>query len=353
MVVALPCFHTIRRRYSDRKIVLLTNEPVAESAASAGQLLLGSGLCDEVLGYQVGLRDPRRLFRLWREISSRHFEAAFDLNSISGFEDGDGVAKCIRNYCFLKLCGIRVVVGSPRKRSDRAVDPGRGEVVRESLRLLKRIGGNCELDLADRTVWSLGLKSGERDLAAALLSEANIGASFAVVSIGTKSIVKDWGDSNWRSLLEDLSAQVGGLSMVAIGAASEFSRTQELLAAWRGPTANLCGKCQPRISAAVLERAALFIGHDSGPMHLAAAVGTPDVAIFSWHNPPGLWFPGHASWRNVRVFYPDLGGRKWTQALRDRRGEREGIMLIEPRDVAEACCTLLGGSDAMSQRGNS
>lgn len=41
----------------------------------------------------------------------------------------------------------------------------------------------------------------------------------------------------------------------------------------------------------MLARAFLFIGHDSGPMHLAAAVGTPCVAIFSGRSLPGRWFP--------------------------------------------------------------
>jgi heptosyltransferase-3 len=37
--------------------------------------------------------------------------------------------------------------------------------------------------------------------------------------------------------------------------------------------------------------AALFFGHDSGPMHLAAAVGLPCVAVFCARAKPGVWFP--------------------------------------------------------------
>jgi ADP-heptose:LPS heptosyltransferase len=57
----------------------------------------------------------------------------------------------------------------------------------------------------------------------------------------------------------------------------------------------------PRESAALLARAAAFIGLDSGPMHLAASVGTPVVAIFSTQNPPGAWFPVG---RRHRILYP-------------------------------------------------
>ncbi len=35
----------------------------------------------------------------------------------------------------------------------------------------------------------------------------------------------------------------------------------------------------------------MFLGHDSGPMHLAASVGTPVVAVFAARNIPRVWFP--------------------------------------------------------------
>jgi heptosyltransferase-2 len=42
---------------------------------------------------------------------------------------------------------------------------------------------------------------------------------------------------------------------------------------------------------AVLERADLFLGADSGPAHLAAAAGTPSVVLFSGTNRSGQWRP--------------------------------------------------------------
>src|SRR3569833_4225831 len=46
-----------------------------------------------------------------------------------------------------------------------------------------------------------------------------------------------------------------------------------------------------RSTAAVLERASVFIGPDSGPMHLAACVGIPSVIAFSARGLPGVWYP--------------------------------------------------------------
>ena len=41
----------------------------------------------------------------------------------------------------------------------------------------------------------------------------------------------------------------------------------------------------------ILAKAALFVGHDSGPLHLAAAVGLACVALFGGYNRPRKWHP--------------------------------------------------------------
>jgi ADP-heptose:LPS heptosyltransferase len=45
------------------------------------------------------------------------------------------------------------------------------------------------------------------------------------------------------------------------------------------------------VSAAILEQCRFFVGHDSGPMHLASCVGIPCVAIFAARSKPRQWFP--------------------------------------------------------------
>ena len=95
--------------------------------------------------------------------------------------------------------------------------------------------------------------------------------------------------------------------MLAItGVKSESEASEFAAEGWRESAGaesvvlNLCGKLTPRESAAVFARARAFLGHDSGPMHLADAAGTPVVAVFSARNPPRRWFP-HG--RNHRVIY--------------------------------------------------
>jgi len=70
---------------------------------------------------------------------------------------------------------------------------------------------------------------------------------------------------------------------------------------------NLCGQLTPRESAAVFARSRIFIGHDSGPMHLAAAVNTPCVAIFAARNIPRVWFP-YGEQHRVLYHHVDCAG---------------------------------------------
>ena len=163
------------------------------------------------------------------------------------------------------------------------------------------------------------------------------------VSVGTKVAVKDWGEKNWNQLLAMLSMEMPRSTLVFLGAADEQARSEKLSSTWAGPVINLCGRISPRVSAAVLERCRLFIGQDSGPMHLASAVGIPTLGLFSWFNPPGQWFPGHPSWDFVKVLYPQLPTGGWETTLQMKSSDTEGIGLLRPIEAFNAAMGLLNG----------
>jgi len=146
--------------------------------------------------------------------------------------------------------------------------------------------------------------------------------------IGTKQYQNDWGQINWQAVLNGLKSKEVGLVM--LGASEDWSSSQELIKFWPGISLNLCGQIGPRVSAAVMKYCKLFLGHDSGPMHLAAAVGIQCVVVFSARNLPGKWFPfgfGH------KVFYPEMGN---------------GISSIRPAGVIAAAIAILDGSPLKS-----
>jgi ADP-heptose:LPS heptosyltransferase len=334
-LVALPCFNLIRRAYPNRQIFLLTNEPISQKAAPAMTILQDGGLCDHAIAYPAKTRDSKKLSALRKEIKSHRFETVIHLFTNRGW------ARSWRDCLFFRSCGIKHIIGTPPVFPSKTSYTTKPMVEQQSLGLVRKLRRIGDVDIREPSAWDLHLRPEERELAASLLAENEMAGSFIVASIGTKAPAKDWGDENWQRVFELLSKARPGLKLALMGSADEFERSQNIRQFWHGSSANLCGKSEPRISAAVLERASLFVGHDSGPMHLAAAAGIPVVAVFSWHNPPGQWYPGCSEWKHIKIFYPPLPGGVWRPELRLRRSQSEGILLIQPEPVAEACLSLI------------
>ena len=116
---------------------------------------------------------------------------------------------------------------------------------------------------------------------------------------------KNWALENWRELGDWLieSRQPSTL-LVVIGEADE-SRAQQLKEWWaERPVCYAQNLPLPQL-AALLEQCALFIGHDSGISHLAAAVGTPSLLVFG-PTDPEIWAPANERVKTIRAPKNDL-----------------------------------------------
>jgi heptosyltransferase-3 len=286
-VLALPAFRLVRRVYPDAKLTLLTNFPVNEKAAPVESVLENTGLVDEVIKYPLRLRKWNEFVPLWKTLSRRRFDKLIYLTQPRGYW------KSVRDYLFFLSCGIRGIIGVPFAKDDLSSHPIPGtDLYRwEAERLVRCLRELGMVDLNKDEWWDLGLTAQEQAEAESLLSRNAITLPFVAASIGAKVDTKDWTDANWGKLLGRLTSLYPALGLVLLGSLDEQHRTDRLLGAWEGPKANLCGLASPRVSAAVIQRAKVFVGHDSGPMHLAGAVVTPTVAIFSARNLPGEWYP--------------------------------------------------------------
>lgn len=335
-VVALPIFHLIARAFPDAERRVLTNVPVSSKAAPLQDVLGEGGFADGYFAYPVGTRSPLRLLALRRDIRAWRPDAAVYATERAG-------RAVRRDLLFLKGCGIHKILCAPLSedlQTHRGPDEN-GLWEPEAARLARCAAALGDARIGDAASWSLRPTALETGLTDRLLSPWPGTAGFAAFSLGAKLARKCWGDSRWASLLERLSARHPGLGLAMIGAEAERNRSAEVARLWRGPVLNLCGKASPRIGALVIGRAMLFMGHDSGPMHLAAAVGTPSVSVFGRHARPGIWFPFGA--RN-RVFYPGLAWSGGTPPVfRDAAGEGD-INTIPVTPVLEACCAMLAGA---------
>jgi len=87
---------------------------------------------------------------------------------------------------------------------------------------------------------------------------------------------------------------------VAFGGAEDAAAAEQLIAVC-GRGASACGKLGMRGAIRALRDCRLYVGNDTGTMHMAAAAGVQCVAIFSARNPPGKWFPYGSGHRVHRV----------------------------------------------------
>src|SRR6266487_1928250 len=246
----------------------------------------GTGLIHGYFEYPLCLRHVGRLLRLRRRVRRLRPEALVYLAAPRGR------IKVWRDAFFFRACGIRRLIGVPfdeDQQRPRAREGGFYEY--EGARLARCLQTLGDVNLDAPNAFGLELSDHEHQAAVHALGPLSPGGPLLVISIGAKADVKDWEDANWAALLRRLGTQLSEWGLAMLGGADERGRSDFLLEHWPGPRVNLCGRLSVRESAALLTRARVYLGHDSGPMHLAAAVGTPCVAVFSSRNLRGEWFP--------------------------------------------------------------
>lgn len=301
-VMALPCFHKIKNSFPDADITLLTNKPVMAKAAALEAILGNHYFFNRIINYPIGTRNLQILLGIIKQIRMLKIDTVINISPTRSKK------ALLRDKLFFKAAGISNLIGFDAHTEDLIVciDPETGINEWEAKRLARRLNVLGPIDLEDENNWDLCL--GDQEIAAAdvYLDRAQA-APILAISTGTKNQSNDWGIHNWEQLLTKLSGLLSGWKLVVIGAPDEITTAEKCINAWGHDAINLCGKTTPRVSAALLKNAALFIGHDSGPIHLAAAVGTPCVGIYSARNMPGQWFP---KGKNNQLLYnlPECAG---------------------------------------------
>ena len=293
-VIALPALHLAARAFPDADRRLLTNVPVHQKAPAAAEVLAHTNLVHGYLRYPVATRNPFTLLALWWSIRRFRPDALIYLASARGIADAQ------RDARFFRLCGIRRILGLPLTPDAQRRTLPDGSIEPEAHRLARNLAADLDptnpqaANLDDPNNWNLRLTPEEQAHAAALHQQLG-NRPLIALSVGTKRQSKDWGRDNWRALVAHLATAYPGHALVLTGSPDEHDLSefvaQDFRAAHPSAVLNLCSNLPPRLSAALYARARIFLGHDSGPMHLAAAVQTPCVIVFSARTRPRVWFP--------------------------------------------------------------
>jgi len=167
--------------------------------------------------------------------------------------------------------------------------------------------------------------------------ESGIGG-LVVLHVGAGTPAKQWPAAYWRELLGRIIV-AHGPQVVLVGSGKDCKIATEILGSRRWPGVEDCtGRLNVAELAAVLRRADVLVGADSAPAHLAAAVGTPVVVLFSGTNDPLQWKP---CGRAVTVLRHAVACSPCHRERCPRRGH-PCMSGLRPRQVAAAVDRICG-----------
>jgi heptosyltransferase I len=124
------------------------------------------------------------------------------------------------------------------------------------------------------------LIEGEREQASTLLTSVKNARKVGLI-IGASTPEKAWPETHWAGLCERLLVE--GYAPVLLGGPGERVMGERL--ASNTGVLNLTGQTTPRVLASVQAQCTVIVGGDSGPTHLAVAVGVPVVGLYGVTDP--------------------------------------------------------------------
>ena len=222
---------------------------------------------------------------IWNEVKDNLKKYKFDLCVILN------PTKEAHLACFWARIPVRV--GYARKL---------GFLLTRKIKDEKHLGLKHEVDYNLELVSLVGAKTKDRSLRLKIINDPKFTASqFVAIHPLTSDPVKQWPLENFRNLAIKVSEL--GLNVVIVGSGKEKEYFDNL----GKNIPNLINKTTLIELASLLKSCKVLVSGDSGPMHLAAAVGTPVVALFRNDLPGktakrwGPWGNGHAVVENGKL----------------------------------------------------
>lgn len=332
VIHTLPAVQALRDAFPEAMIGWLIEERWAELLCAPGTPRRGPRSAERPLVdwvHTVDLRAWRRslfslatlerIARAWNDVHSAHYDAAVDLQG------------AIRSAVLARWSGAGAVFGAAEPRESaaslwytRQAIPRGAHVIEQNLSVAAAVSGrelhpphiDLPRDLASEERIERQLaKSGVRD--------------FAILNPGAGWGAKRWPAERYGLVARALAAD--GVQAIVNHGPGEDAMARETEAASQGAAKAM--QCSLSELIALTRRAKLFIGGDTGPLHLAAALQIPVVAIFGPTDPA----------RNGPYASPSVVLRNPASATTHARNPKpdEAMLQISVDDVVSAARTLL------------
>lgn len=274
IIMASPLLAVLRAAYPQARIAWLVEPGLAD-------LLRHNGDLDEVILWPKGewrrlarekrfIELLRKVVSLRRELRGHHFDLAID---------AVGLAK---SRFLLWLSGASTTIGFASK------EPGAFLLHRK---VLKSQGNKAMSSEYREMSVALGLDPGlfqpkiavapeDRAIARQLLQSVDVSSDYLVFAPFTTRPQKHWFEARWAQLAAELVDKFG-IPVVILGGPGDEEQGEEIIRQSATPAIyNLCGRTTLGQSAAIIARAALLVGVDTGLTHMGTAFAIPTLALF-------------------------------------------------------------------------
>lgn len=328
-----PALEVLRRRFPNARIDL-----VANPASSA--VLAGNPNLDHLVGYRAPWHAAWRGGSVAWDVEAARFWGVARTLRAQRYDLGVELRGDLRDIGFLAACAPRVVVGSGLRGGsglldiDVAVDP-RSHQVTQSAAIAA-----CGTPIEAVRPPALHLAAAHHAAAQAALE--GIAAGPVALHLGAGFESKRLPVPTFAATIAALEGAGVDRHYVVVGGAEDDLLARQLQAAIARPERVhvFTGRLGLLETAAVLARCSVFIGNDSAPMHLAAAVGIPAVACFG-PSEPWKFHPYGVAHRLVELPLDcrpcDYVHCRWNGDLRFQCMTRQS-----PEAIAAAAAGLLG-----------
>jgi len=288
VIHTLPALNAIRGHYPDAHITWLVEEAAAD-------LVIGHRALDRVIvsgrkRWMVQLKSGRRrqvlaeMRAFWRDLRETYYEIIIDFQSLLKSGLLVWMTRGRRKIGFDK--GMQHQEHSYLFLNER-VPPVDMEVhaLTRGLMLLAAIG------IPTRQVtYHVPVKGGDRQRIQTLLSGQGIDGRRRLVAINPVALweTKLWVNRRFARLADRLVDE-DGVDVVFTGGSDDRRVVADIQSMMRASSVSLAGSTSLKELAVLYGQSAVLITTDTGPMHLAAAMGTPVVALFG---PTAPWRTG-------------------------------------------------------------
>lgn len=338
-LISMPAISAIRDMYPQCRLVLLTDRhPNQPNYSSSWDILGPTGWFDDVIFYEpsgLTINTIKNAVSIAKQVITLSPIHIYNLSPQRSLK------QALRDRMFFSVIAKDCKYSEIRPvRVDRHKKNGAlSQSTPEWRRLLSIVRSEQERD----SDFILQIPAPEKLRAAHILSEsrfADIAQRMIAIGPGSKMPAKRWPKEFYVKLGTMLLGRYSDRSLAVFGGKEDADLGNELCARWGKRAINLAGKLSIYGSAAALERCEMYIGNDTGTMHLAAIVGKPCLAIFSSRDYRGKWEPYGDDHMILRTD-PECAGCMLEVCTRNM----ECLTAISPDDVMEKANLVMGARE--------